>query len=156
MCDASDYAIGAVLGQKYDKIFRVIYYSSKTLNEAQCNYTTTEKELLAIVFAFDKFRSYLIGTKCIVHTDHSAIKYLMQKKDTKPRLIRWILLMQEFDFVVFDRKGTDNQIADHLSRLELEKSFYDIEEINEHFPDEKLFNVKEWHVPWYADIVNFI
>ena len=88
VCDASDYAIGAVLGQKREKIFQVIYYASRTLNDAQLNYATTEKELLAIVFAFDKFRPYLIGNKVVVHTDHSAIKYLMTKKDAKPRLIR--------------------------------------------------------------------
>ncbi|KAL4297728.1 hypothetical protein GQ457_12G018060 [Hibiscus cannabinus] len=118
MCDASDYAIGAVLGQKKGKIFHPIYYASKTLNDAQVNYTTTEKEMLAVIFAFDKFRSYLIGTKVIVHTDHSAIKYLLSKKDAKPRLIRWILLLQEFDIEIIDRKGTENQVADHLSRLE--------------------------------------
>ncbi|KAL4388382.1 hypothetical protein GQ457_09G019490 [Hibiscus cannabinus] len=109
MCDASDYAVGAVLGQRKGKIFHPIYYASKTLNDAQVNYTTTEKEMLAVIFAFDKFRSYLIGTKVIVHTDHSAIKYLLSKKDAKPRLIRWILLLQEFDIEIIDRKGTENQ-----------------------------------------------
>ena len=84
MCDASDFAIGAVLGKKREKIFQVIYYASRTLNDAQLNYATTEKELLAIVFAFDKFGPYLIGNKVVVHTDHSAIKYLMTKKDAKP------------------------------------------------------------------------
>ncbi|KAL4312854.1 hypothetical protein GQ457_01G019910 [Hibiscus cannabinus] len=118
MCDASDYAVGAVLGQRKGKIFHPIYYVSKTLNDAQVNYTTTEKEMMAVIFAFDKFRSYLICTKVIVHTDHSAIKYLLSKKDAKPRLIRWILLLQEFDIEIIDRKGTENQVADHLSRLE--------------------------------------
>ena len=84
MCDASDYAIGAVLGQKRERIFQVIYYASRTLNDAQLNYATTEKELLAIVFAFDKFRPYLIGNKVVVHTHHSAIKYLMIKRTPKP------------------------------------------------------------------------
>ncbi|KAL4333294.1 hypothetical protein GQ457_07G008150 [Hibiscus cannabinus] len=118
MCDASDYAVGAVLGQRKGKIFHPTYYASKTLNDSQVNYTTTEKEMLAVIFAFDKFRSYLIGTKVIVHTDHSAIKYLLSKKDAKPRLIRWVLLLQEFDIEIIDRKGTENQVADHLSRLE--------------------------------------
>ena len=81
MCDASDYTIGAVLGQKRERIFQLIYYASRTLNNAQLNYTTIEKELLAIFFAFDKFRPYLIGNKVVVHTDHSAIKYLMTKID---------------------------------------------------------------------------
>ena len=97
MCDTSDDAIGAVLGQKRDGIFHVIHYTCRTLNDAQLNYATIENELLAIVFAFDKFKPYLIGNKVIVHTDHSAIKYLMTKKDAKPRLIRWEFLLQEFD-----------------------------------------------------------
>ncbi|KAL6312985.1 hypothetical protein AAG906_006903 [Vitis piasezkii] len=83
MCDASDFAIGAVLGQReYGKPY-VIYYASKTLNEAQRNYTTTEKELLAMVFALDKFRAYLVGSFIIVFTDHSALKYLLTKQDRK-------------------------------------------------------------------------
>ncbi|XP_075515720.1 uncharacterized protein LOC142550530 [Primulina tabacum] len=118
MCDASDTALGAVLGQEREKCIYVIYYASMTLSAAQLNYATTEKELFAVVFAQDKFRSYLIGSKVIVHTDHSALKYLMAKKDAKPRLIRWILLLQEFDLTIIDRKGTENQVADHLSRLE--------------------------------------
>ncbi|CAN6687784.1 unnamed protein product [Malus baccata var. baccata] len=93
MCDASDYAIGAVLGQRKNKLPHVIYYASRTLNDAQLNYSTTEKELLAVVFALDKFRSYLIGTKVIVFTDHAALKYLFTKKEAKPRLIRWMLLL---------------------------------------------------------------
>ena len=103
MCDASDVAVGAVLGQRKNKVFHSIYYASKTLDFAQANYTVTEKEMLALVFAFDKFRSYLVGTKVIVFTDHAAIRYLFNKKDTKPRLIRWILLLQEFDLEIKDR-----------------------------------------------------
>ncbi|KAM2352119.1 hypothetical protein ACFXTH_006838 [Malus domestica] len=88
MCDASDYVLGAVLGQRKDKQPHIIYYASRTLNDAQLNYFTTKKELLAVVFALDKFRSYLIGTKVIVYTDHAALKYLLKKKEAKPRLIR--------------------------------------------------------------------
>ena len=102
MCDESDYAVGAVLGQQKNKVFDAIYYASKTLNEAELNYATTEKEFLSIVFAFEKFRPYLIGNKVIVFTDHSAIKYLMTKKDVKPSLIRWVLLVQEFDVEIKD------------------------------------------------------
>ena len=81
--------MGAVLGQRRDKVFHSIYYASKTLTQTQINYTITEKELLAVVFAFDKFRTYLVGTRVTVYTDHAAIKYLISKKDVKPRLIRW-------------------------------------------------------------------
>ncbi|GKF06017.1 reverse transcriptase domain-containing protein, partial [Tanacetum coccineum] len=98
MCDASDYAIGAVLGQRIEKHFRPIHYASKTMTEAETNYTTTEKEMLAVVYAFEKFRSYLIMNKSVVYTDHSALKYLFNKKDAKARLLRWVLLLQEFDF----------------------------------------------------------
>ncbi|GMI94656.1 hypothetical protein HRI_003134900 [Hibiscus trionum] len=122
MCDASDYAVGAALGQRKDKLFHVIYYASKTLNDAQVNYTITEKDLLAVVFSIDKFRSYILGTKVVVHTDHSTLKYLFAKKDAKHRLIRWIMLLQKFDIEIKDKKGTKNQVADHLSRLEMGKS----------------------------------
>ena len=93
MCNASDYAMGAVLGQRIDKMFKAIYYASKTFNEAQENYSTTEKEMLAIVFACENFRPYILGSHVIIHTDHAAIKYLMAKKEAKPRLIRWVLLL---------------------------------------------------------------
>ena len=118
MCDASDFAMGAVLGQKNEKVFKAIYYASKTFNEAQENYSTNEKEMLAIVFACEKFRPYILGSHVVIHTDHAAIKYLMAKKEAKPRLIRWVLLLQEFDVEIREKKGSDNVIADHLSRVE--------------------------------------
>ncbi|RVW72449.1 Retrovirus-related Pol polyprotein from transposon opus [Vitis vinifera] len=105
MCDSSDLAMGAVLGQREDGKPYVIYYASRTLNEAQKNYTTTEKELLAVVFALDKFRAYLVGSSIVVFTDHSALKYLLTKQDAKARLIRWILLLQEFNLQIRDKKG---------------------------------------------------
>ncbi|GJS61597.1 reverse transcriptase domain-containing protein [Tanacetum coccineum] len=203
MCDASDFAIGAVLGQRKTKHFQPIHYASKTMTEAQIHYTTTEKEMLAVVYAFEKFwpylvlsksivytdhsakskdywnlpfelmcdasdfaigavfktrhdegifslyimlvktmtklkihsylgkgiawpvvfdfekfRPYLVLSKSIVYTDHSALKYLMNKQDAKPRLLRWVLLLQEFDITIRDKKGSENLAADHLSRLE--------------------------------------
>lgn len=87
------------------------------MNGAQENYTTTEKEMLVVVFAFDKFRSYLVLSKMIVFTDHSALKYLLSKQDAKPRLIRWVLLLHEFDLEIKDKRGAENLAADHLSRL---------------------------------------
>jgi len=105
ICDASDYAVGAVLGQRKDKKPYVIYYASKTLNSAQMNYTTTEKELLAVVFACHKFKSYLVGLPVVVFSDHAALKYLLSKKDSKARLVRWILLLQEFDTQSKTRKA---------------------------------------------------
>ena len=133
MCDASEYATGAVVGQKRERTFQVIYYASRTLNDAYLNYETTEKEILAVVFAFDKFRPYLIGNKVIVHIDHSAIKNLMTKKDVKPRLIRWVLLLQEFDLEIKDKKETENLVADYLSRLEGPSKEV---QINDDFPNE--------------------
>src|SRR3954466_8858329 len=118
MCDASDFAVGAVLGQRVDKKLNVIHYASKTLDSAQKNYATTKKEFLAVVFACDKFMQYIVDSKVIIHTDHAAIKYLMQKKDAKTRLIRWVLLLQEFHLQIVGRKGEDNPVADNLSRME--------------------------------------
>nr|CAN60144.1 hypothetical protein VITISV_014390 [Vitis vinifera] len=115
MCDASDFAIGVVLGQRDHGKPYVIYYARKTLNEAQRNCTTIEKELLAVVFALDKFRTYLVGSFTVVFTDHSALKYLLTKQDAKARLIRWILLLQEFNLQIKDKKEVENVVADHLS-----------------------------------------
>ena len=136
MCDASDFAMGAVLGQKDEKVFKAIYYASKTFNEAQENYSTTEKEMLAIVFACEKFRPYILGSHVIIHTDHVAIKYLMVKKEAKPRLIRRVLLLQESDLEIKDKKGCDNVIADHLSKVEKTTVQEEEREIAENFPDE--------------------
>jgi len=122
------------------------------LDAAQSNYTTIEKDLLVVVFALDKFRSYLLGTKVIIFSDHAALKYLIGKKEAKPRLIRWILLLQEFNFKIRDKKGCENLVADHLSRLPIP---VDDTPLKDNFPDENLFSANVVH-PWYADIVNYL
>ncbi|GJZ30679.1 reverse transcriptase domain-containing protein [Tanacetum coccineum] len=115
--------------------------------------------MLAVVYAFEKFRSYLILNKSIVYTDHSALKYLFAKKDSKARLLRWVLLLQEFKFKVIDTKGAENLAADHLSRLENPyENVLDPKEINEKFPLETLNMVTfrgDSSTPWFADYANY-
>ncbi|GJY26391.1 putative nucleotidyltransferase, ribonuclease H [Tanacetum coccineum] len=160
MCDASDFAVGAVLGKRIDGKFKPIYYARKTLNNAQEHYTTTEKELLAVVFSFDKFRPYLVLSKTIVYIYHSALKYLFSKQDTKPRLIRLVLLLQGFDIEIKDKRGAENLVADHLSRLKNpDLRTFTEEEIGDEFPDERLMVLKTElndDEPWYADYVNYL
>ena len=136
-------------------MFKAIYYASKTFNEAQENYSTTEKEMLAMVFACEKFRPYILGSHVIIHTNHAAIKYLMAKKEAKPRLTRWVLLLQEFDLEIKDKKGSDNVIVDHLSRVEKTTVKEKGTELKENFPADQLFQLS-FQLPWYADIVNFL
>ncbi|GJZ27181.1 reverse transcriptase domain-containing protein [Tanacetum coccineum] len=128
MCNASDFAIGAVLGQRKTKHFQPIHYSSKTMTEAQIHYTMTEKEMLAVLYAFEKFWPYLVLSKSIVYTDHSALKYLLSKQDAKPRLIR-----------------LENPHKDVLEN----------KDINENFPLETLGVISSGSTPWFADIANF-
>ena len=116
----------------------MIYYASKTLDSAQSNYTTTEKEFLDVVFTLEKFRSYIGG---------------LSKEDTKPRLTRWILLCQKFNLTIKDKKGVENVVADHLSRLVSETTSEGLP-IGDTFPDEQLFALI--HCLWYADIVNYL
>ena len=143
MCDDSDFALGAVLGQRINKVPHAICYAFRTLNDAQ----------LAIIFALEKFRSYLIGSNVIIFVDHATLRYLFAKKDAKPRLIRWVLLLQEFDLEIRDKKGIKNVVADHLSRL-LHEEEGDELPLNENFPNEQLFIV-DATLPWYIDIVNY-
>ncbi|GJZ66366.1 reverse transcriptase domain-containing protein [Tanacetum coccineum] len=115
--------------------------------------------MLVAVYAFEKFRSYLIMNKSIVYTDHSALKYLFAKKDANARLLRWVLLLQEFDFNVIDTKGAENYAADHLYRLENPyENVLDPKEINENFPLETLNMVTSCgdpSTPWFADYANY-
>nr|GEX66253.1 reverse transcriptase domain-containing protein [Tanacetum cinerariifolium] len=156
LCDASNFAIGAILGQRKTKHFQPIHYASKTMTEAQIHYTTTEKEMLSVVYAFEKFRPYVVLSKSIVYTDHSALKYLLSKQDAKPRLIWWVLLLQEFDIIIRDKKRTENLAADHLSRLvNPHKDVFENKDINENFPLETLGKISSGSTPWFANFTNF-
>ena len=137
MCDASDLAIEAVLGQREGGKPYVVYYANKTLNEAQRTYTTTKKELLEMVCALDKFRTYLVGSDIVIFTDHSALKYLLTKQNSKARLIRWVLLLQEFNLQIKDKKGVENVVPDHLFRLTIAHNTHS-PPINDEFPEESL------------------
>ncbi|GKC86219.1 zf-CCHC domain-containing protein [Tanacetum coccineum] len=129
------------------------------MTNTQAHYTTTEKELLAVVYAFEKFWPYLVLSKTIVYTDHSALKYLLAKQDAKPRLLRWILLLQKFDVIIRDKKGAKNLAADHLSRLENpHRDVLENKEITETFPLKTLGLVTfryDSSTPWFADIANY-
>ncbi|XP_021770496.1 uncharacterized protein LOC110734647 [Chenopodium quinoa] len=156
MCDASDFAVAAVLGQRKEKKLHAIYYASKTLSSAQMNYATTKKEMLAVIYAIDKFHSYLVGSKVIIHTDHAALRFLMTKTHAKPRLIRWILQLQDYDIEIRDTKGTENVVADHLSRLLLDpEDGYDTP-FDDSFPAEHLLALLQTESPWFADLANFL
>ncbi|GKD71957.1 reverse transcriptase domain-containing protein, partial [Tanacetum coccineum] len=124
--------------------------------EAQIHYTTTENEMLAVVYAFEKFWPYLVLSKSVVYTDHSALKYLMNKQDAKPRLLWWVLLLKEFDITIRDKKGSENLAADHLSRLENpHKDVLENKDINEHFPLKTLGALTSKSTPWFADYANY-
>ena len=153
MCNTSDLVVGAVLGQRVEGKPYVVYYVRKTLNEAQRNYTTAEKELLEVVYALDKFRSYLIRLDIVIFTDHSALKYLLTKQNSKARLIIWVLLLQEFNIQIRDKKGVENVVADHLSRLTIAHNTHN-PPIFDEFPEESLLTVSI--APWYAHIANFL
>ena len=153
MCYARDLAIGAVLRQREEGKPYVVYYARKTLNEAQRNYTTTEKELLAVAYALDKFCAYLVGSDIIIFTYHSALKYLLTKKNAKAGLIRWVLLLQEFNLQIRDKKGVENVVADHLSILTIAHNTHN-PPINDEFPEESLLLVES--TPWYAHIANYL
>ncbi|GKA80939.1 reverse transcriptase domain-containing protein [Tanacetum coccineum] len=124
--------------------------------ELMCDASDFAIEMLVVVYAFEKFRPYLVLSKSIVYTDHSALKYLLSKQDAKPRLLRWVLLLQEFDITIHDKKGTKNLAANHLSRLDNpHKDVLENKDINENFPLETLGVISSGSTPWFADYVNF-
>eukprot|EP00253_Pinus_taeda_P028167 PITA_28167 len=149
--DASDTTLGAVLGQK-DLVPHAIYYTNKNLTPTELNYTVTEKEFLVVVHAINKFRHYITGYETFIHTDHSAIRYLMEKPVTNGRVTRWLLLLQEFNITVLDKPGKQNTVVDFLSRIQNTKEDSLVED---KFPDEYLFAVTT-KTPWYADIANYL
>ncbi|RDX94125.1 Retrovirus-related Pol polyprotein from transposon 17.6, partial [Mucuna pruriens] len=116
------------------------------------NYTTIEKELLTIVFSLDKSQSYLLGFKIVVFSNHVALRFLLKKPDAKSRLIRWMLLLQVFNIEIRDKKGDENSVADHLSRIERED---DLMPIKDEFPNEQLLHITT-PTPWFAYICNFV
>nr|GEW99914.1 hypothetical protein [Tanacetum cinerariifolium] len=146
--------VRAILGKKGRNV-HPIYFASKNLNTAQQDYTINEKELMDVVFSFDKFRSYLVLSKTIVHTDHSALRHLFKKQDAKPRLICWILLFQAFDIEIKDIKGTENVAADHLSRIEKEETSDD-SKVDDNFLGETLMEINTKDDPWFANFANYL
>ena len=134
MCDVSDYTVRVVLGQRVGRNLHVIYYTSMTVYDI-------EKEMLTVVFAIENFRSYLISCKIIMFIDHATLKYFFTRKDTKVRLIRWVLLLHKFDFEFKDKKCIENIIVDHFSRINCETIIKPLS-LNESFPDEQLISVE--------------
>jgi hypothetical protein len=139
------------LGQEKNHLPYAIYFISKNMTPVELNYTVTEKEFLAVIYAINKFRHYIIGYSTLVHTDHSVIKYLMNKPITNDRVTRWLLLLQEFDITIVDRPGKENVVVGFLSRLTLD----DDTPVDDSFPNEYLFSVSS-HSPWYSDIANYL
>ena len=110
-----------------------------------------EKDLLAVIYALEKFWPYILGSKIIIYTNHAALKYLLSKKEVKLRLIQWVLLLQEFDLEIKDRKGSENSVADHLSRLHIPCT----QDTIDTFTDEHLLVISS-HALWFAHITNFL
>lgn len=151
--DASHKVIGPALGQVEEKMPYSIYFTNKNLSKAELNYTVTEKELLAVVHSLNKFRHYVTGYQTFVHTDHVAIKYLMNKPDVNARIIRWLLLLQQFDLTIVDKPGKENFVANFLSRMNLptgEEGMVDDQLLDEHFFSISMLS------PWFVDIANYL
>nr|GEX63549.1 reverse transcriptase domain-containing protein [Tanacetum cinerariifolium] len=153
MYDVSDFAIGAVLGRRKTKHFQPIHYTSKTITVAQITLRWKKK---CLSYAFEKFWPYLILSKSIVYTDHSALKYLLSKQDAKPRLLWWVLLLQEFDIIIRDKKRMENLMVYHLSRLENPyKDVFENKDINENFPLQTLGKISSGSTPMVCRFFKF-
>jgi len=138
--------------QVEEKFPYAIYFTSKNLLDAELNYIVTEKELLAIVFSLETFRHYITSYQTFMHTDHDAIKYLMNKPDVNARIIRWLLLLQQFDLTIVDKPGKENVGVDFLSRMNLpasEEAIIDYQLSYEHLFDISVLS------PWFVDIENY-
>eukprot|EP00253_Pinus_taeda_P013985 PITA_13985 len=151
--DASNKAIGVALGQVEEKLPYAIYFVSKNLSKAEMNYMVIEKEFLVVVHSLNKFRHYITGYQTFVHTDHATIRYLMNKPDVNARIIRWLLLLQQFDLTIVDKPGKENVVADFLSRVNLTAG--EEETVDDQMPDEQLFAISVLSL-WFADIANYL
>eukprot|EP00253_Pinus_taeda_P010361 PITA_10361 len=151
--DASSKAIGVALGKFEEKLPYAIYFVSQNLSKAELNYTVTEKEFLAVVHSLNKFRHYITGYQTFVHTDHAAIRYLMNKPDVNARIIRWLLLLQQFDLTIVDKPSKENVVADFLSRLDFPTGEEGM--VDDQMPDEHLFAISVLS-PWFANISNYL
>jgi hypothetical protein len=150
--DASDIPIGGLLGQKEDQQSYAIYFVSKNLSPTELNYTITENEFLVVVHAINKFFHYIIGYEVFVHTDHFAIRFLMNKPITNCRVTRWLMLLQEFNITILDLLGKENLVADFISRINHEGDSIFVDDI---FPDEYLFSISI-NTPFFADMENYL
>jgi hypothetical protein len=138
------------------KLLHKVFMSTRIYSQHKIlTYSTIEKESLAVVFSMDNFISYLLGSKVLVYSDHATLKYLLSKKDSKSLLIRWILLLQEFVIEIRDKKGSENVVVDHLSRLTIDFT-KDVVPNDETFLDEQLMHISQIPAPWFADIVNYL
>jgi len=150
---ASNKVIGEALGQIDEKLPYAIYFVSKNLSKVELNYTVTEKELLAVVNSLNKFRNYITGYQTFVHIDHATIRYFMNKPDVNARIIRWLLLLQQFDLTIIDKPSKENVVVDFLSRIDLPGGEEGM--VDDQMPDEYLFAISVLS-PWFADIANYL
>ena len=150
--NASDTTIGEVLGQHEEKKPYGIYFINRNLSLVELNYTVTENEFLAVVYAINKFHHYITRYQVFIHTNHSTIRYLINKSITNARVIRWLLLLQEFYITIIDRIGKDNVVVDFLAQLTNHGEAIPVED---HFIDEQLFSIST-NLPWHVDTANYL